>query len=545
MAFGIQAGLSLYAELLPNIRQIMLHVSLADSLFSSESSGIPGIPVDPLDNKFSLTLQPSRRSVCLSGPWGERTFDLPARVSVSAYTTLATRPIRIYWGVVKHNEHNELTYRLQVDETSPSVGPRLPDGGASFVNNGLQVPWTSKDMNSESRIRCRQCKNILFNPSEKGGIIWKDLPSSDWAEMMDLWHCHKPDAHEDGHGDATNYTGPHVNDENETIKGYGAANQIVCAPGTVLIDILSFVMAEDDCQGLEKSETKLNVDFCWRTFPHDLVSDTTAQYQYSTINLFRNITSGDFAPLITLLEILQKPSLSSSSAYDTYNGDQQSASKTHPVVSLSCSWCGAIVGEEDTSFPSLRLYKTNVSVLQKPKDEISSDDDLWESYPVDMIVGTQLLELVERIGARRFAVHSTDYKLPDSQGSRSGLLANYDQLTHAIAQNKLWLFNPDLRYSSLSSGSGADGDVSTTTAQRAVKVFYKEVADIQSMLDPAQGTPSPTAVEEVSLPANVYDVMKQALERSSETLPMSGRQFGEWSVGLVSRFEEAGLTART
>ncbi|KGY15239.1 hypothetical protein PABG_11817 [Paracoccidioides brasiliensis Pb03] len=499
MAFGIQAGLSLYAELLPNIRQIMLHVSLADSLFSSESSGIPGIPVDPLDNKFSLTLQPSRRSVCLSGPWGERTFDLPARVSVSAYTTLATRPIRIYWGVVKHNEHNELTYRLQVDETSPSVGPRLPDGGASFVNNGLQVPWTSKDMNSESRIRCRQCKNILFNPSETGGIIWKDLPSSDWAEMMDLWHCHKPDAHEDGHGDATNYTGPHVNDENETIKGYGAANQIVCAPGTVLIDILSFMMAEDDCQGLEKS----------------------------------------------------KPSLSSSSAYDTYNGDQQSASKTHPVVSLSCSWCGAIVGEEDTSFPGLRLYKTNVSVLQKPKDEISSDDDLWESYPVDMIVGTQLLELVERIGARRFAVHSTDYKLPDSQGSRSGLLvlridqANYDQLTHAIAQNKLWLFNPDLRYSSLSSGSGADGDVSTTTAQRAVKVFYKEVADIQSMLDPAQGTPSPTAVEEVSLPANVYDVMKQALERSSETLPMSGRQFGEWSVGLVSRFEEAGLTART
>lgn len=60
------------------------------------------------------------------------------------------------------------------------------------------------------------------------------------------------------------------------------------------------------------------------------------------------------------------------------------------------------------------------------------------------------------------------------------------------------------------------------------------------MLNPAQGAPSPTALEDVSLPPNIYDGMKQALERSSETLPISARQFREWRVGLFSRFEETG-----
>ncbi|OAX83825.1 hypothetical protein ACJ72_01804 [Emergomyces africanus] len=140
-----------------------------------------------------------------------------------------------------------------------------------------------------------------------------------------------------------------------------------------------------------------------------------------------------------------------------------------------------------------------------------------------MIVGTQLLELVERIGTRRFAAHSTEYTSENTRDNKSGLL--------------LWVFNPDLRYSS-SPLDSSTGDEVSVTSQRAMKIFYQEVPDIQSILNPAQGAPSPTALEDLSLPLNIYAGVKQALERSGEILPVSARLFRDWRVGLLSRFEE-------
>ncbi|PGH36503.1 hypothetical protein GX50_00690 [[Emmonsia] crescens] len=464
------SGPLLYAELLPNIRQITLHVSLPDSSSLAQSPITSDSPANLTSGKYSLSLLPSRHAVSLSSQDTVRTLNLPARVSESAHTILATQPTP----TPSSAGHSELLFRLPVDVETGLLGVSRPTNGRSGDDNKeVQIPWTAKDMCAETRVRCRQCKSILFIPPQKGEVVWKDLPSIDWAEMMDLWHCHKPDTHADDHGDAADGTGLHAHDKNETVKGYGAANQVVCSSGTVLIDVLSFVMAEDDCQGLKKSK---------------------------------------FSPL--------------SAPLDIGSGDQHTnESKPQPVVDLSCSRCGAIVGEEYAPLSGLRLNKANVSLLRRPKDGINSDDDVWETYSVDMIVGTQLLELVERIGARRFAVHSTEYQGASSRDNKSGLL--------------LWVFNPDLRYSSSPSDFSADENASITS-QRAMKIFYQEVPDIQSMLNPAQGAPSPTALEDVSLPPNIYDGMKQALERSSETLPISARQFREWRVGLFSRFEETG-----
>lgn len=102
------------------------------------------------------------------------------------------------------------------------------------------------------------------------------------------------------------------------------------------------------------------------------------------------------------------------------------------MVDLSCSRCSAVVGEEHKAFSGLRLYKANVSLLRKPKDGINSDHDVWETYPVDMIVGTQLLDLVERVGARRFAVHSAEYTDTSSRDNKIGLLVSLLAYPHLL-----------------------------------------------------------------------------------------------------------------
>ncbi|QSS52814.1 DUF2351 domain-containing protein [Histoplasma capsulatum var. duboisii H88] len=245
-----ESGPLLYAELLPNIRQITLHVSLPASSRLAQSSITSDTPGDLVRGNFSLSLLPSRDAVSLYSSHTVHTLPLPACVSESAHTILSTKPTLNPPGA----GHGELLFRLPVDVEPGLPGASQPENGQpGHGSNEVQVPWTAKDMCAESRVRCQRCKNTLFTPSDKGKVTWKNLPSTDWAEMMDLWHCHKPDTHADDHGDAAVGTALHTHDENETVKGYGASNQVVCTSGTVLIDVLSFVMAEGDCQGLQKS----------------------------------------------------------------------------------------------------------------------------------------------------------------------------------------------------------------------------------------------------------------------------------------------------
>lgn len=80
--------------------------------------------------------------------------------------------------------------------------------------------------------------------------MWKDLPSGNWAEMMDFWHCHKPDPPEE----ERNKEGE---DPNAVVKGYGAGNQLVAVEGTVLVDVTSFLVKGVDCLGVEESKVRI------------------------------------------------------------------------------------------------------------------------------------------------------------------------------------------------------------------------------------------------------------------------------------------------
>jgi hypothetical protein len=87
---------------------------------------------------------------------------------------------------------------------------------------------------------------------------------------------------------------------------------------------------------------------------------------------------------------------------------------------------------EDPSASGWRLLKANVS-LNTSKDS----EEPWTTYPTEMIVAAQLLELIERESARRFVVHC---------GQKSGLLVS------AFSQPKLIIPN---RFPALGLQSGS------------------------------------------------------------------------------------------
>ena len=81
---------------------------------------------------------------------------------------------------------------------------------------------------------------------------WKDLPSEGWAEMMDFWHCHKPDE-------------PHMHDHGSLKKGYAANSQLALKQGIAMVDANDFLLASEDCQdiavGLYRSVRLYHVPF--------------------------------------------------------------------------------------------------------------------------------------------------------------------------------------------------------------------------------------------------------------------------------------------
>ncbi|KAJ5215224.1 uncharacterized protein N7498_001631 [Penicillium cinerascens] len=434
-------SLYLHAELLPNIRQITLYISLP------QTPALTGIQPE-------IQLSGSRKAVTvtLHKPFDHvsETIKLPTRVSDATWRTLnaKTAPSAPSKPGQSTASGHDYSFRMQIDPSEQASAPRdeLTDD---------HVPWTAADMSSSTCIRCRACGTAFLNESilqessvNEGldthqGWVWKDLPSGNWAEMMDFWHCHKPDPHEDDTKDEATIA-LRIEEQNAQVKGYGASSRVEAIPGNVLIDVATFLLAESDCAGLKKSSEE----------------------------------------------------------------ESKSASIISGQRTLECEKCNSIIGMEDPSANGWRLLKANVS-LNTGKDS----EESWTTHSIEVIVAAQLLELIERESARRFVVHC---------GKTSGLL--------------LWVFNPHLRYSNSSSGHSVND-------QQAMKVFYQEKEDVDKLLAPEIGQPSPLSVEELELPSMIFQALSDTLHRSSQMLPISARKFNEWQVGLLSRFSREKATS--
>lgn len=244
--------LSLHAEFLPNIRQITLHISLPQRI--------------ALDGVLSeIQLSESRRELTVSFPHPishvTGTIQLPALVSDEARRTFnINKASAADNGNTEISESNcEFSVRLQVAANEPALEPwdELIDG---------YVPWIASDMSSTTRIRCRICGSHFLkdvnNVIDQGRLdwAWKDLPCGNWAEMMEFWHCHKPDPHQvESKVEAT--AALRTEDQNAQIKGYGASSRVEATPGDILIDAATFLLAESDCVGLEKVRSSSHHNF--------------------------------------------------------------------------------------------------------------------------------------------------------------------------------------------------------------------------------------------------------------------------------------------
>ncbi|KAK4999158.1 hypothetical protein LTR66_001762 [Elasticomyces elasticus] len=205
----------LYCEYLLNIRAITITASL--STLS--------------DQETKFTLSSDRTSLTLAHHDDIATIALPTVVAANAAASLASPAA----------PSKQLSFRLQLQEIEPdSLRDRVS------VGNDNLVPWSASTLRPGTSIHCARCETVL---AEKHSITqWKDLPSEGWAEMMEFWHCHKPDIkHEHAHQD------PHPVPRTplQSKKGYGATSKLQAVQGQGFIDTAHLLVHPDDCRNVE------------------------------------------------------------------------------------------------------------------------------------------------------------------------------------------------------------------------------------------------------------------------------------------------------
>jgi ubiquitin-protein ligase E3 D len=198
--------ISIYAELLSNIRQVSVVATLPAS-----STGKP--------QTSSTTAEVSADGTRIRVHHGGQSKDLVLPGTVKSPSALPVRP----------GNNSYLSWRLQL--AGEALGRPLP-----FSLENQEVPWESANLIAGSSVSCRKCAALIVPESRIRA--WKDLPSENWAEMMEFWHCHKPTDHD------------HKDGENLARRGYGA-NSSISAQSTIgFVDLTSFSFAKADCSGL-------------------------------------------------------------------------------------------------------------------------------------------------------------------------------------------------------------------------------------------------------------------------------------------------------
>lgn len=211
----------LYIEHLLNIRTLSIQASLPTSSTQTTHASISA-------DKSTLTLTHDDETASIKLP-----INLSPRQESKISLDIPPVP------------QKELNFRVQLEEKENS---ELTDGLDREDN--IVVPWTADQLTSDTEICCKACGSVVV---ERGKIKqWKDLPSEGWAEMMDFWHCHKPD-HPDG---------PHDHGaDGELKKGYAAGSRLALEPCVGMVDALHLVVVADDCINVKVGSTP-SLKFC-------------------------------------------------------------------------------------------------------------------------------------------------------------------------------------------------------------------------------------------------------------------------------------------
>jgi ubiquitin-protein ligase E3 D len=196
------AQIHLYAEHLQNIRTLSIQASLATA--------------PNKETKATLSADGSLLSLSHEGETANIRLPLSIGQHSDATLTLPAAPTK------------DLTFRLNIEE-KPGADSALGNGASSSENT---IPWMAGDLTPDTEISCAKCHWIFVH---RGRITqWKDLPSEGWAEMMDFWHCHKPD---EGLAHGAENAG----------RGVSANSKLAVEPGVGLVGSTDFLFHSRDC----------------------------------------------------------------------------------------------------------------------------------------------------------------------------------------------------------------------------------------------------------------------------------------------------------
>lgn len=199
----------LYAEHLQNIRTLSIQASLATHS-NTETTAVLAADGTSLSLTHEGETASIRLPISVPGDHNDATLHIPPAPS------------------------KELSFRLSLEE---KPGSNLLGDRAS--SNSHVLPWTGADLTPETEICCAACESALV---QRGSVKqWKDLPSENWAEMMDFWHCHKPDV-------------PHEHDHDAdggADRGIGANSKLAIKPGVAMVGPLDLLFALENCQNVQ------------------------------------------------------------------------------------------------------------------------------------------------------------------------------------------------------------------------------------------------------------------------------------------------------
>ncbi|KAI2473050.1 ubiquitin-conjugating enzyme E2-binding protein [Annulohypoxylon bovei var. microspora] len=327
-----------------------------------------------------------------------------------------------------------------------------PDHNVIPVLEEQTVPWSANDLQPESTITCRTCRATII---ESGTIkVWKDLPSENWAEMMEFWHCHKPHDHGHGHG--------HDHDEDLTSKGYGASSRISAQPSVGFVDLTSFLLSETDV---------------------------------SASNIIKSSSS---------LESLNEA-----------EGQDETSKTQIGNLSVFCTSCKSQLGILNDQDSSVSLFKWQIYVVEQIQRDIKNSPNLPHC------ISAMLLATMARSGCSKSII------LPmKSQGQPAQGILQGDKKAQPLLN--IWVFNSNITFSSTEESK---------SPIKAVKAFYRMVSqdEADKLLDSMTSD-----VQDITLPADAIEKVIDILSSSNASLPPSDRQFKEWKVGLLEKWNGKG-----
>lgn len=221
---------SIYAELLPNLRQLSVAITLPSP---NDATTKVTVTNDAPDGA------PPRTALHVSHRGASRAVLIPARVAAPPVMRLpADSPPATL-----------LQFRLAL-----AAG----GGGGGGVGVGAVVPWEAADLGEGAAVRCRVCEGVVVPRARVRA--WKDLPSENWAEMMEFWHCHKPGHH--GHGLDDEVEASKAGDDELASRGYGASSIVTAQRGVGLVDLTAILFAEEDCEAVVVSSRPCSSPSC-------------------------------------------------------------------------------------------------------------------------------------------------------------------------------------------------------------------------------------------------------------------------------------------